>query len=223
MKRAINFRKIFNVGEKITLSEDFLSGTYDSGTWYQDCVDTQKQDGSLTIEKVCSDYITVKATRGSWALNIQHINLHELEPYRGNTVYFTALLYAFANNQDNNAHKFGKKTNRNVSTRLTTAFPWSSTPEGYDFWKCISKGEAPDYSKLMWKEGEDISNQNQQETTQETTQNFNNKNVSNHEIRLQKQKAVIIRGKRPEGSRICYSKYKASIRSGQISYTACHC
>ena len=217
MKRAINYRKIFSVGEKITLSERFLSCIYDPGSWYLDCIDTQKRDGSLTIERVDSDYIRVKGTRGTWALDIHDINLYELEPYRGNTFYFAELLCAFANNQDKQAHRFGKTRNRNVSTPLSSAFSWASTPEGYDFWKCVSKGEAPDYSKL--KEKETVSNQNQQETTQ----NINNKNVSNHEIRLQKQKAVIIRGKRPEGSRICYSKYKASIRSGQISYTACHC
>lgn len=217
MKSAINLNKLFNVGEKITLSERFLSRIYDPGSWYLDCIDTQKRAGALTIERVNRDFINVTGTYGSWALNIHDINLYELEPYRYNPTYFAELLYAFANNQDKEAHQFGKKTNRNVSTPLSSAFSWASTPEGYDFWKCVSKGEAPDYSKL--KEEEDISNQNQQETTQ----NINNKNVSNHEIRLQKQKAVIIRGKRPEGSRICYSKYKASIRSGQISYTACHC
>ena len=209
MKSAINLNKLFNVGEKITLSERFLNRIYDPGSWYLDCIDTQKRAGSLTIERVNRDFIKVTGTYGSWALNIHDINLYELEPYRYNPTYFAELLYAFANNQDRQAHKYGKKGNRNVSTRLRSAFVWDDTPEGHDFWKCISNGEAPDYSKL--KEEEDISNQNKQETSKETTQNINNKNVSNHEIRLQKQKAVIIRGKRPEGSRIRYSRYEASI------------
>ena len=190
--------KLFDVGEKITLSSDFLSQIYDSNSWQQDCIDAQRKNGPLKITKVKSTGIYVEGTRDNWFLTIDRINLYHLEPYRKNP----KILYAFADNQVQQGNK------RNISCPLYNAFMLKKSLEGYDFWKNILTGK-------YLKSEESIKNSYK---NQQTTQNNNN-----HEIRLQKQKATIIRGTRPEGSRICSSKHKASIRSGQISYTACHC
>ena len=218
----LDYRKLFDVGVKITLSSAFLNDNYNAySQLIKDCINIQTRDGSLTVVDVCESHILVQGTDNNCRLYIDDINLYELEylkDYYFDSDYYS-LLYDFTENQKRQCGR------RNISTTLRRAFFWANTPEGNEYWKKIYN-ECIKYkysSKLKEEEEEDISNQNQQETTQDTTQNINNKNVSNHEIRLQKQKAVSIRGKRPEGSGICYSKYKASIRSGQISYTACHC
>ena len=196
----LDYKKLFEVGEEITLSSDFISRTYSSTSWEQDCINVQKKCGSLKIKHVYSGSILVEGTRSNWQLTLHNINLYQLEPYKENS----EILYAFANNQARENKK------RNISTALSLAFSWKDTPEGSSFWIAISIGKYPKCPEL--KESVETQKENQQ-----TTKN------NNHEIRLQKQKATIIRGTRPKGSRICSSKHKASIRSRQISYTACHC
>ena len=197
---TIDYKKLFEVGEEITLSSDFISRTYSSTSWEQDCINVQKKRGSLKIKHVYSESILVEGTRSNWQLTLHNINLYQLEPYKEDP----KILYAFPNNQAR------KNKKRNISTALGLAFSWKDTPEGSSFWIAISTGEYPKCPEF--KEPVETQKENKQ-----TTQN------NNHEIRLQKQKATIIRGTRPEGSRIRNSKHKASIRSGQISYTACHC
>ena len=199
---TIDYKKLFDVGEKITLSSDFLSHTYTSDSWEQDCINTQIKQGSLEIINVNLYDIRIKGIIGNWTLGISDIYLYQLEPYKDNY----EILYAFANNQA----RQGKK--RNISVHLAHAFTWKDTPEGAEFWVAISKGGHLEYPES--KKSIETSKENQQETIQ---------NNNSHEIRLQKQKALVVRGTRPEGNRICSSKHKASIRSGQISYTACHC
>ena len=194
----LDYIKLFDVGERIILSSDFLNSYYSSDSWEQDCINTQRKQGSLEIIEVERRNVRIKGITGNWYLGLSDIDLYQLNSYKDN--YET--LYAFAKNQVLQ----GKK--RNISSPLLNAFDWGVTSEGYDFWKTIFSGKHP---KI--KESIETSNKNQQQTTQN----------NNHEIRLQKQKATIIRGTRPEGSRIRNSKHKASIRSGQISYTACHC
>ena len=198
----LDYKKLFEVGEEITLSSDFISRIYSSTSWEQDCINVQKKCGSLKIKHVYSGSILVEGTRSNWQLTLHNINLYQLEPYRENP----EILYAFANNQVLQ----GKK--RNISIDLHSAFIWRDTPEGSDFWIDVKKGKHPEYPES--KKSIETSKENQQETIQ---------NNNSHEIRLQKQKALVVRGTRPEGNRICSSKHKASIRSGQISYTACHC
>ena len=200
--KNLDCTKLFDVGEKITLSSDFLSHTYTSDSWEQDCINTQIKQGSLEIINVNLYDIRIKGIIGNWTLGISDIYLYQLEPYKDN--YET--LYAFANNQVLQ----GKK--RNISIDLHSAFIWRDTPEGSDFWIDVKKGKHPEYPES--KKSIETSKENQQETIQ---------NNNSHEIRLQKQKALVVRGTRPEGNRVCSSKHKASIRSGQISYTACHC
>lgn len=197
----LDYTKLFDVGEKVTLSSDFLSHNYHRNSWEQDCINVQEKQGSLEIIEVDQYSIRVKGTIDGWYLGITNINLHGLEHYKENP----EILYAFANNQVLQ----GKK--RNISTPLMFAFTWYDTPEGEKFWLDITEGRYPEYPES--KKSIETSKENQQ-----TVQNNNN-----HEIRLQKQKALVVRGTRPEGSRICSSKHKASIRSRQISYTACHC
>lgn len=197
---TIDYKKIFDVGARITLSSDFISRTYTSDSWEQDCINVQKKYGSLKIKHIYPESILVEGTRNNWELTLHNINLYQLEPYRENL----EILYAFANNQARENKK------KNISTALSLAFSWKDTPEGSSFWIAISTGKYPKCPEL--KEPVETQKENKQ-----TIQN------NNHEIRLQKQKAAIIRGARPEGSRICSSKHKASIRSRQISYTACHC
>ena len=200
--KELDYTKLFDVGEKVTLSSDFLSCVYHRNSWEQDCINTQKKQGLLEIIEVDYHNIKIKGITGDWYLGISNINLHELESYKEDH----EILYAFANNQVLQ----GKK--RNISTCLSSAFTWRDTPEGSDFWIAIEEGKHPEYPES--KKPIETSKENQQETIQ---------NNNNHEIRLQKQKALVVRGTRPEGNRVCSSKHKASIRSGQISYTACHC
>ena len=197
---TIDYKKLFDVGAKITLSSNFLSGTYSSASWEQDCINVQEKCGSLKIKYVYSGSILVEGTRNNWQLTLHNINLYQLEPYKEDP----KILYAFANNQA----RQGKE--RNVSFPLSMAFSWKLSPEGYDFWRKINNNIDNDNSKS--EKSIETPKENKQ-----TTQN------NNHEIRLQKQKATIVRGTRPKGSRVCSSKHKASIRSRQISYTACHC
>ena len=197
----IDYRKLFDVGEKITLSPDFYNHIYADNSWQQDCINAQKKYESLKIINVDQNYIEVKGVKSTWALTLPNINLYQLEPYRENS----EILYAFAKNQSNNLQT------KNLSCPLVSAFDWTNTPEGFDFWVNIANGTKINNSKI--KENNNSLNNNQQSI----------KNSNNHEIRLQKQKATIIRGTRPKGNRICSTKHKASIRSRQISYTACHC
>lgn len=197
----IDYRKLFDVGEKITLSPDFYNHIYADDSWQQDCINAQKKSESLKIIGVEQNYIEVEGVKSTWALTLPNINLYQLEPYKENS----EILYAFAKNQYNNL-----KT-KNLSCYLGLAFSWTNTPEGFDFWENIANGTKINSPEI--KENNNSLNNNQQQI----------KNSNNHEIRLQKQKATIIRGTRPKGSRICSTKHKASIRSRQISYTACHC
>lgn len=197
----LDYRELFSVGQKITLSLNFLSCIYSSDSWEQDCINAQKEYGSLKIIKVNQDSIEVKGTENSWLLILDHINLYQLEPYKENS----KILYAFAKNQYDNLKS------KNLSCPLVSAFDWTNSPEGFNFWVNIANGIKINNSEI--KENNNSLNKNQQSI----------KNSNNHEIRLQKQKATIIRGTRPKGNRICSTKHKASIRSRQISYTACHC
>lgn len=196
----LDYRKLFDVGEKITLSPDFYNHIYADNSWQQDCINAQKNSGSLKIISVEQNYIEVKGVKSTWALTLSNINLYQLEPYKENS----EILYAFAKNQYDNLKS------KNLSCPLVSAFDWTNTLEGFDFWVNIANGIKINSSEI--KENNNSLNNNQQQI----------KNSNNHEIRLQKQKATIIRGTRPKGSRICSTKHKASIRSRQISYTACH-
>lgn len=197
----LDYRKLFDVGEKITLSPDFYNHIYADNSWQQDCINAQKKSGSLKIIDVDQNYIEVKGVKSTWALTLSNINLYQLEPYKENS----EILYAFAKNQYDNLKS------KNLSCPLVSAFDWTNSLEGFDFWLNIAYGTKINSSEI--KENKNSLNNNQQLI----------KNSNNHEIRLQKQKATIIRGTRPKGSRICSTKHKASIRSRQISYTACHC
>ena len=197
----VDYRKLFNIGEKITLSPNFYNHIYADNSWQQDCINAQKKYRFLKIIDVDQNYIQVEGVKSTWALTLPNINLYQLEPYKENL----EILYAFAKNQSNHLHT------KNLSCPLCSAFSWTDTPEGFDFWVNIANGTKINSSKI--KENNNSLDENQQLI----------KNSNNHEIRLQKQKATIIRGTRPKGSRICSTKHKASIRSRQISYTACHC
>lgn len=196
-----DYKELFSVGQRITLSSNFISNIYSPDSWEQDCINAQKEYGSLKIIKVNPDTIEVEGLENSWFLPLDYINLYQLEPYRENF----EILYAFAKNQYDNLKS------KNLSCPLVSAFDWTNSPEGFDFWVNIANGTKINNSKV--KENNNSLNNNQQSI----------KNSNSHEIRLQKQKATIIRGTRPKGSRICSTKHKASIRSRQISYTACHC
>lgn len=196
----LDYRKLFDIGEKITLSPDFYNHIYADNSWQQDCINAQKEYRSLKIITVDQNYIAVKGVKSTWVLTLSDINLYQLEPYKENS----EILYAFAQNQYDNLKS------KNLSCPLVSAFDWTNTPEGFDFWVNIANGTKINSSEI--KENNNSLNNNQQQI----------KNSNNHEIRLQKQKATIIRGTRPKGSRICSTKHKASIRSRQISYTACH-
>ena len=196
-----DYKELFSVGQKITLSSNFINNIYSPDSWEQDCINAQKEYGSLKIIKVNSDTIEVEGLENNWLLLLDYINLYQLEPYKENP----EILYAFAKNQYNNL-----KT-KNLSCSLCSAFNWTDSPEGFDFWVNICNGTKINSPEI--KENKNSLNNNQQPI----------KNNNNHEIRLQKQKATIIRSTRPKGSRICSTKHKASIRSRQISYTACHC
>lgn len=197
----VDYKKLFDVGEKITLSPDFYNHIYADNSWQQDCINAQKKYGFLKIVGVEQNYIEVEGVKSTWALTLSNINLYQLEPYKENF----EILYAFAKNQYDNLKS------KNLSCPLVSAFDWTNSPEGFDFWINIANSTKINSSEI--KENKNSLNNNQQLI----------KNSNSHEIRLQKQKATIIRGTRPKGSRICSTKHKASIRSRQISYTACHC
>ena len=196
-----DYKELFSVGQRITLSSNFINNIYSPDSWEQDCINAQKEYGSLKIIKVNSDTIEVEGLKNNWLLPLDYINLYQLESYKENS----EILYAFAKNQYECLH------NKNLSCPLVSAFNWTNTPEGFDFWTNIANGTKINSFEI--KENKNSLNNNQQLI----------KNSNSHEIRLQKQKAIIIRGTRPKGSRICSTKHKASIRSRQISYTACHC
>ena len=213
-----DYRKLFDVGVEITLSRKFYKDVKSHELddlngcprlWTVDCINTQEEQGHLKIVDVRQNYIKVKA-KNTWMLFIDYINLYHLERYRDNN----EILYAFANNQAAQRHK------RNLSVPLSNAFTWKHTPEGADFWVNVLAGKKIDLKKSdsPIKENKENTNKSKQEQIQEPIQNNNN-----HEIRLQKQKAVVIRGTRPKGSRIRCSEHKVTVRSGQISYKACHC
>ena len=216
-----DYRKPFDVGVEITLSRKFYKDVKSHELddldgcprlWTVDCINTQKEQGHLKIVEVKQNYIKVKGSGcNDWLLCLDYINLYHLERYRDNN----EILYAFANNQAAQHHK------RNLSELLQNAFTWKYTPEGADFWEDIFDGSYPiafKKSDSPIKENKENTNKSKQEPIQEPIQNNNN-----HEIRLQKQKAVVIRGTRPKGSRICCSEHNITVRSGQISYKACHC
>lgn len=215
-----DYRKLFDVGVEITLSRKFYKDVKSHELddlngcprlWTVDCINTQEEQGHLKIVEVKQNYIKVKGSGcNDWLLCLDYINLYHLERYRDNN----EILYAFANNQAAQHHK------RNLSVPLSNAFTWKYTPEGADFWVNILAGKKIDFKKSdsPIKENKETTNKSKQEPIQEQIQNNND-----HEIRLQKQKAIVIRGTRPEGSRICCSEHKVTIRSGQISYKACHC
>lgn len=215
-----DYRKLFDVGAEITLSRKFFkklesndwNDIWGCPCWAEDCVSVQREQGHLKIVEVYQNYIKVKGTVRSWMLWIDYINLYHLEPYRDNGNF--EIFYAFANNQADQHHK------RNLSAPLSKAFDWKYTPEGTDFWVNVLAGKKIDFKKSdsPIKENKETTNKSKQESIQEPSQNNNN-----HEIRLQKQKAVVIRGTRPKGSRICCSEHKVTVRSRQISYKACHC
>ena len=204
----LDYRKLFDTGEKITLSPDFYNHIYADNSWQQDCINAQKKYGFLKIVGVEQNYIEVEGVKSTWALTLPNINLYQLEPYKENF----EILYAFAKNQYDNLKS------KNLSCPLVSAFDWTNSPEGFDFWVNIANSTKINSPKI--KENKNSLDNNQQ-LTNNNQQSIKNNN--SHEIRLQKQKATIIRGTRPKGSRICSTKYKASIRSRQISYTACHC
>ena len=215
-----DYRKLFDVGVEITLSRKFYKDVKSHELddlngcprlWTVDCINTQEEQGHLKIVEVKQNYVKVKGSGcNDWLLCLDYINLYHLERYRDNN----EILYAFANNQAAQHYK------RNLSVPLQNAFTWKYTPEGEDFWDKIFDGKKIDFKKSdsPIKENKETTNKSNQEPIQETIQNNNN-----HEIRLQKQKAVVIRGTRPKGSRICCSEYNVTVRSGQISYKACHC
>ena len=205
----LDYRKLFDVGEKITLSPDFYNHIYADNSWQQDCINAQKKYGFLKIVGVEQNYIEVEGVKSTWTLTLPNINLYQLESYKENL----KILYAFAKNQYDNLKS------KNLSCPLVSAFDWTNSPEGFDFWLNIAYGTKINSSEI--KENNNSLNKNQQSIKNNNQQSI--KNSNNHEIRLQKQKATIIRGTRPKGSRICSTKHKASIRSRQISYTACYC
>ena len=219
----LDYRKLFDVGAEITLSRKFYKDVEREEKecmmgclpWKEDCIKMQRAQGHLKVVEVKQNYIKVKGCGyNDWMLCLDYINLHQLEPYRDNDNF--DILYAFANNQAAQHYK------RNLSVPLENAFSWKCTPEGADYWDKVFDGKKIVFKKsdshIPIKENKETTNKSKQEPIQEAIQNKNN-----HEIRLQKQKAVVIRGTRPKGSRICCSEHKVTIRSRQISYKACHC
>ena len=219
----LDYRKLFDVGAEITLSRKFYKDVEREEKecmmgclpWKEECIKMQRAQGHLKVVEVNKNYIKVKGCGyNDWMLCIDYINLHQLEPYRDNDNF--DILYAFANNQAAQHYK------RNLSVPLENAFSWKCTPEGADYWGKVFDGKKIVFKKsdshIPIKENKETTNKSKQEPIQETIQNNNN-----HEIRLQKQKAVVIRGTRPKGNRICCSEHKVTIRSRQISYKACHC
>ena len=71
----LDCRKLFDIGAKITLSSDFISRTYSSTSWEQDCINVQKKQGSLEILEVKPVGIYIAGTKVKWYLEISNINL----------------------------------------------------------------------------------------------------------------------------------------------------
>lgn len=134
----LDCRKLFDVGEKITLSPDFYNHIYADNSWQQDCINTQKNSGSLKIIKVEQNCIEVKGIKSTWALTLSNINLYQLEPYKENS----EILYAFAKNQYDNLKS------KNLSCPLVSAFDWTNSPKGFDFWVNIANGTKINNSKI---------------------------------------------------------------------------
>lgn len=193
----IDCRKVFDIGAKVTLSQRIVDNFNPNYIFIpaceKDCMDAQNSEDGLIVTHVYDEFIVVKAESEHHIITITTLNLHQLEKY----IDKPEILYAFADNQA----RRGKL--RNICEDLDTAFPWSRTPEGEEFWCSIRNGEKVEYPSIK--------------ESQQTNQNTNN-----HEIRLQKQKSLISHGGRPEGTRVRSTKHKASIRSRQISNTACH-
>ena len=82
--KLLDCTQLFDIGEKITLSSDFLSHTYTSDSWEQDCINTQIKQGSLEIINVNLYDIRIKGIIGNWTLGISDIYLYQLEPYKDN-------------------------------------------------------------------------------------------------------------------------------------------
>lgn len=193
----IDYRKVFDIGAKVTLSQrivDNFNGKYTFvPAWETDCMVAQNSEDGLVVTHVYDEFIIVKGASEDYIVTINDLNLNQLEKY----IDKPEILYAFADNQA----RCGKL--RNICQELNTAFRWIETPEGEGFWGDILLGREVEYT-------------NEKESQQ------TNQNTNNHEIRLQKQKSLISHGGRPEGTRVRSTKHKASIRSRQISNTACH-
>ena len=193
----IDCRKVFDVGAKVTIAKRIVDNFNQDYTlapaWEKDCIGAQNSEDGLVVTDVYDDFIVVKGESGHNLVTIASLNLNQLEEY----IYKPEILYAFADNQA----RSGKL--RNICEDIDTAFPWSRTPEGEEFWCSIRNVEKVEYPNIK--------------ESQQT-----NQNTSNHEIRLQKQKSLVFHGGRPEGTRVRSTKHKASIRSRQISNTACH-
>lgn len=193
----IDCRKVFDVGAKVTLSQRIVDNFNPNyifiPAWEKDCMDAQNSEGGLIVTHVYDEFIVVKAESEHHIITITTLNINQLEKY----IDKPEILYAFADNQA----RRGKL--RNICEDLNTAFRWIETPEGEGFWRGILLGLEVEY-------------QNKKESQQ------TNQNTNKHEIRLQKQKSIVFHGGRPEGTRVRSTKHKASIRSRQISNTACH-
>lgn len=99
-----------------------------------------------------------------------------------------------------------------VSTIICGGFPWTSTPEGDDYWSYQYKYYEGSISK---EKLEEVTKQIKSETltTQIKTENYENK--------LQRKKSIVIRGTVPEGSITCGRKRKTSIAVGYLSNSVC--
>ena len=192
----IDYRKVFDIGAKVTLAERIVNNVKTNPRaplWQKDCFDAQNSKEGLVIRNVGEDFVQVQSKFYSWTICIGDLNIRQLRQY----IDIPEILYAFAENQAI------RNKPRNICEDLDTAFLWRKTPEGEGFWSSIYNGIKVEY-------------QNKKESQQ------TNQNTNNHEIRLQKQKSLIHHGGRPEGTRVRSTKHKASIRSRQISNTACH-
>ena len=192
----IDYRKVFDIGAKVTLAEHIVDNVRinpRAPLWQKDCFNAQNSKEGLVIRNVGEDFVQVQSKFSSWTLGIGDLNLRQLRQY----IDKPEILYAFAENQATRSKP------RNICEDLDTAFLWRKTPEGEGFWSSVYEGGKVEYP-------------NKKESQQ------TNQNTNNHEIRLQKQKSLISHGGRPEGTRVRSTKHKASIRSRQISNTACH-
>ena len=192
----IDYRKVFDIGAKVTLAEHIVDNVRinpRAPLWQKDCFNAQNSKEGLVIRNVGEDFVQVQSKFSIWTLGIGDLNLRQLRQY----IDKPEILYAFAENQATRSKP------RNICEDLDTAFLWRKTPEGEGFWSSVYEGGKVEYP-------------NKKESQQ------TNQNTNNHEIRLQKQKSLVSHGGRPEGTRVRSTKHKASIRSRQISNTACH-